>query len=154
VQVANSRVGVLLMAGGQGTRLGSTNPKGMYDIKLPSRKSLFRVQGERIRKLQELAKKVTGKEGHIAWYIMTSEHTMVPTRKYFKENNYFGLREENILMFEQGSLPCFDFDGRILLDEKHRISKAPDGNGAYIIMSHNVFMNNNNSKTPHTSSLL
>lgn len=128
-QIANNRVGVLLMAGGQGTRLGSTSPKGMFDIKLPSRKSLFQVQGERIRKLQELAKTVTGKEGNIVWYIMTSEHTKGPTRDYFKENAFFGLREENIIMFEQGSLPCFDFSGKILLDQKHRVSKAPDGNG-------------------------
>lgn len=101
----------------------------MYDIGLPSHKSLFRVQGERIRKLQDLAKDLTGKEGHVTWYIMTSEHTMQPTRSYFEENDFFGLRDENIVMFEQGSLPCFDFDGKILLDEKHHISKAPDGNG-------------------------
>lgn len=117
------------MAGGQGTRLGFAHPKGMYDIGLPSHKSLFRVQGERIRKLQELAKKQTGKNGSITWYIMTSEHTMQPTRAYFEEHSFFGLRDEDIVMFEQGSLPCFDFDGNILLDEKHRISKAPDGNG-------------------------
>lgn len=117
------------MAGGQGTRLGFAHPKGMYDIGLPSHKSLFRVQGERIRKLQDLAKNLTGKEGHVTWYIMTSEHTMEPTRAYFRENDFFGLRDENIVMFEQGSLPCFDFEGNILLDEKHRISKAPDGNG-------------------------
>lgn len=128
-QIAESHVGVLLMAGGQGTRLGFAHPKGMYDIGLPSHKTLFRVQGERIRKLQDLAKDLTGKEGHITWFIMTSEHTMQPTRAYFEENDFFGLRDENIVMFEQGSLPCFDFDGNILLDEKHRVSKAPDGNG-------------------------
>lgn len=128
-QIAQSRVGVLLMAGGQGTRLGFAHPKGMYNIGLPSHKSLFRVQGERIRKLQDLAKKSTGRDGHITWYIMTSEHTMIPTKKYFAENDFFGLREQDIMMFEQGSLPCYDFDGKILLDQKHHLSKAPDGNG-------------------------
>jgi UDP-N-acetylglucosamine/UDP-N-acetylgalactosamine diphosphorylase len=102
----------------------------MYDVGLPSGKSLFRVQAERIRKLQDLAsKKFPGQDGHITWYIMTSEHTMLPTKMYFKEHNYFGLREGNIQFFEQGSLPCFDFEGKILLDQKHRIAKAPDGNG-------------------------
>ncbi|CRL07311.1 CLUMA_CG020290, isoform A [Clunio marinus] len=128
-QISNNHVGVLLMAGGQGTRLGFAHPKGMYDISLPSHKSLFCVQAERIRKLQELAKARTGQEGRITWYIMTSEHTMQPTMNYFKDHDFFGLFEDDIVMFEQGSLPCFDFDGKILLDEKHRISKAPDGNG-------------------------
>lgn len=101
----------------------------MFNVGLPSGKSLFRVQAERIRKLESLAEELTGQIGHITWYIMTSEHTMLPTRAYFVENNFFGLREQNIVMFEQGSLPCFDFTGKILLDEKHKVSKAPDGNG-------------------------
>lgn len=128
-QIADGHVGVLLMAGGQGTRLGFDKPKGMYNIGLPSGKTLFRVQAERIKKLQELSKDLTGKEGKIVWYIMTSEATVIPTKEYFQENNFFGLQDSDIVFFEQGSLPCFDFEGRILLDEKHKVSKAPDGNG-------------------------
>jgi UDP-N-acetylglucosamine/UDP-N-acetylgalactosamine diphosphorylase len=60
---------------------------------------------------------------------MTSDATVIPTRDYFRENSFFGLDENDIVFFEQGSLPCFGFDGKILLDEKYRVSKAPDGNG-------------------------
>lgn len=128
-QVAAGHVGVLLMAGGQGTRLGFQHPKGMFNVGLPSQKSLFQIQAERIRSLQRLAKELTGTEGRITWYIMTSEHTMEPTLAYFKHNDFFGLHSGDVKLFKQGSLPCFAFDGKILLDDKHKVSRAPDGNG-------------------------
>lgn len=62
-------------------------------------------------------------------YILTSEATHNATIEYLSKHNYFGLKEKNVKAFKQGMLPCFTFDGKIILDEKHRISKAPDGNG-------------------------
>lgn len=62
-------------------------------------------------------------------YILTSEATHDTTVTYLSEHNYFGLKEKNVKAFKQGMLPCFTFDGKIILDAKHRISKAPDGNG-------------------------
>lgn len=112
-----------------GTRLGFDKPKGMFDVGLQSHKTLFRIQAERIQKLEKLAEDLTGKRGCIMWYIMTSEQTKQPTLEYLQAHNYFGLQENQVILFKQGSLPCFDYDGRIILDEKFRVSQSPDGNG-------------------------
>jgi len=128
--VAKGQIGVLLLAGGQGTRLGVNYPKGMYDVGLPSHKTLYQLQAERLLKLQELAAEHSGVSGgSVAWYIMASESTRQPTVDFFEENEYFGLNQNNLVFFEQGTLPCFNFDGKIIMQTPSSLAHAPDGNG-------------------------
>lgn len=128
--ISNNEVGVLLMAGGQGTRLGSNDPKGCYNIDLPSKKSLFQIQAEKILKIQQLAGTKYGKDCLIQWYIMTSKPTRQATEEFFKNHKYFGLTPQQITFFNQGTLPCFTLDGsKILMEDTDKICESPDGNG-------------------------
>lgn len=107
--IARGQVGVLLMAGGQGTRLGSSAPKGCYDIGLPSHKSLFQYQAERIARLQTVAAQHARKPAGsvvVPWYVMTSGPTRRETEAFFKEQDYFGLDPSNVIFFEQGMSIC------------------------------------------------
>lgn len=120
--VAKGQVAVVLMAGGQGTRLGSSAPKGCFNIGLPSQKSLFQIQAERIWKVQQLAEKKSRKKNIvIPWYVMTSGPTRQPTERFFQEHDYFGLCKDDVLIFEQGVLPCISNEGKILLDSKDKV---------------------------------
>eukprot|EP01118_Nematostelium_gracile_P017331 TRINITY_DN7369_c0_g1_i1.p1 TRINITY_DN7369_c0_g1~~TRINITY_DN7369_c0_g1_i1.p1 ORF type:complete len:292 (+),score=82.16 TRINITY_DN7369_c0_g1_i1:9-884(+) len=129
-KIYQGKLATLLLAGGQGTRLGTTYPKGMYDVGLPSKKSLFQIQAERLIRVQNNVVKRFGKiEKAIPWYIMTSDATKEPTKNFFHDNNYFGLDPKQIFFFEQEMLPCIYPDGKIIMETKTKVSRAPNGNG-------------------------
>ena len=121
--IARNEVCVLLLSGGQGTRLGSDKPKALFDIGLPSKKSLLQIQAEKIKKLESLA------GGVIPWYIMTSESTDHHIRDALQASQSYGLDPEQIRVFTQGTFPCLSDEGDILLEDYNTIARSPDGNG-------------------------
>jgi len=128
--MAKQKVAFLIMGGGQGTRLGFDKAKGMYDILLPSRKSIFQLQAERLLKLHRLIKlKYPESDVRIPLYLMTSPLNHSETQQFFIDNQYFGLAKEDVFFFEQGTLPCFTPDGKVIMENKFTVSQAPDGNG-------------------------
>ncbi|KAJ8509688.1 hypothetical protein OPV22_000122 [Ensete ventricosum] len=128
--ISEGKLAVVLLSGGQGTRLGSSDPKGCFNIGLPSGKSLFQLQAERILCIQKLAAQ-SNDTGFmpIHWYIMTSPFTDEATRKFFESHKYFGLESDQVTFFQQGTLPCVSVDGRFIMETPYKVSRAPDGNG-------------------------
>ncbi|KAL2935965.1 UDP-N-acetylglucosamine diphosphorylase 2 [Bienertia sinuspersici] len=131
--IHDGKLAVLLLSGGQGTRLGSSDPKGCFNIGLPSGKSLFQLQAERIMCVQRLAaqfmSEVSASVVRIHWYIMTSPFTDETTRKFFEYHKYFGLEADQVTFFQQGTIPCISKDGRYIMETPYKVARAPDGNG-------------------------
>ncbi|KAJ1562973.1 UDP-N-acetylglucosamine pyrophosphorylase [Cladochytrium tenue] len=131
--IAAGKVAVLLLAGGQGTRLGSSAPKGCYDIGLPSGKSLFQMQAERIGKVVRLAASAAGVDAsskvRLPWYVMTSGPTRAATEAFFEAHGFWGLPREDVVFFDQGVLPAFDAAGKFVMETRASLALAPDGNG-------------------------
>ena len=120
--IKEGKLAAVTMAGGQGTRLGHSGPKGTFDIGLESHKSLFEL-------LCDSLKEESSKYGvEIPWFIMTSNQNNKETIEFFKKNKYFGY-EKNIYFFIQGELPMVDTEGKILLGEDGLIKLAADGHG-------------------------
>ncbi|XP_011031846.1 PREDICTED: UDP-N-acetylglucosamine diphosphorylase 2-like [Populus euphratica] len=131
--ISDGKLAVVLLSGGQGTRLGSSDPKGCFNIGLPSGKSLFQLQAERILCVQRLAAQASsegsGSSVSIHWYIMTSPFTHDSTRLFLENHKYFGLEVDQVTFFQQGTIPCVSKDGRFVMETPFRVAKAPDGNG-------------------------
>ncbi|MBQ7658709.1 MAG: UDPGP type 1 family protein [Butyrivibrio sp.] len=120
------KVAACLLAGGMGTRLGSDNPKGMYDIGLT--KPVFIFQ-RIIENLLDTVKQADG--AYIRLFIMTSEKNNDATINFLKEHNYFGYPEEKITFFKQDMAPASDYNGKVYMEGKGRISTSPNGNAGW-----------------------
>ena len=121
--IKQGKYSVVTMAGGQGTRLGHSGPKGTFMLGLNPDKSIFQILAESLLQNNE-------KYGvTIPWYIMTSRENNDQTEKFFKDNNYFGYDPKAITFFKQGELPMCSEEGKLLIDETGAIKEAADGHG-------------------------
>lgn len=124
--ISRGKVAAFVVAGGQGTRLGFDGPKGNFPISPVKNKTLFQIFAETI---SAVSKKY---QTSCPWYIMTSPMNYAETMEIFRENDYYGLGKENVFIFQQGTLPNFSRDGKILLADKDTIACSPDGHGGSI----------------------
>jgi len=121
--VAKGKIAALVVAGGQGTRLGVESPKGCLEATPVASKPLFQVFAEQILAVSKRAGPA------IPWYVMTSEANDVATRAYFRQHDFFGLGADNVFFFLQGSMPAFGLDGKLLLADAGTVACSPNGHG-------------------------
>lgn len=121
--LADGKVAAFTVAGGQGSRLGFDGPKGAVPVTPVGDRTLF----ELFAAMVVAASRRYG--APIPWYVMTSPANHEATHAFLAGHGFFGLPEDRVRLFPQAMLPAFDFDGRALLAEKHRIALAPDGHG-------------------------
>ena len=119
----SGRCGVVLVAGGQGSRLGFKGPKGCYPIAPLSGKTLFQLHAEKLRRLGEIHGTTP------ALYVMASPENDLATREFFAAHDCFGLDAEAVHIFPQDVNPALTPDGRLLLAAKDKLALSPNGNG-------------------------
>jgi UDP-N-acetylglucosamine/UDP-N-acetylgalactosamine diphosphorylase len=125
--LAEGRVAMMVVAGGQATRLGYAGPKGDFPLGPVTGRTLFAQQAQKIRALR----RHFGQP--IPWYVMTSEATDSATRRAFEAAGYFDLPEGDVFFLRQGMVPGFDFQGKLLLERPDRVFENPNGHGGSLI---------------------
>ena len=121
--IKSGKVGVITLAGGQGSRLGLSAPKGTLCLETNPPKSLFEILCDYLKKY---AFKYKVK---ITWYIMTSTNNYFDTINFFEQNNFFGYDRNNIIFFTQDNMPIIDLNGKLVLSEIFKVNIASNGNG-------------------------
>ena len=123
--IRGGKVGAVLLAGGQGSRLGFDHPKGMFNIGVERELYIFECL---INNLLEVTRQA---DAWIPLFIMTSVDNNKETQEFFEQHNYFGYSSENVWFFIQEQLPTVDTDGKLMLSGNGTISTAPNGNGGW-----------------------
>jgi UDP-N-acetylglucosamine/UDP-N-acetylgalactosamine diphosphorylase len=121
--IAAGKAAALMVAGGQGTRLGYDGPKGCLEATPVAHKPLFRLFAEKILAASKRSRVL------IPWYILTSPATDTATRAHFRQNDFWGFSPKDVIFVMQGVMPAFSTDGRVLLADKGHLALAPDGHG-------------------------
>lgn len=126
------KVGAVLLAGGMGTRLGSDNPKGMYNVGLTKELYIFECL------INNLLEVVHRADRWIPLFIMTSDKNHEATVGFLKEHDFFGYRAEEVHFFMQEMAAATDYNGKIYLEEKGKLSTSPNGNGGWFVSMKNA----------------
>lgn len=123
--IRNGKVGAVLLAGGQGSRLGFEKPKGMFNIGVSRELYIFECL------INNLLKVVREADAWIPLFIMTSVQNNNDTIDFLEKHNYFGYDKNHVFFFIQEQLPTVDTNGKLMLAEKGKVSAAPNGNGGW-----------------------
>lgn len=124
-KIKQGKLGLVLLAGGEGTRLGFKGPKGTLNVGVKKELYLFELL------IKQALKIVYESNSYIPFYIMTSPSNYKPTIDFFKEHNYFGYDSSCIHFFVQESNPVVDLDEKILLQSPNHLVFSPNGNGGW-----------------------
>lgn len=124
-EIKKGRAAAVLLAGGMGTRLGSDNPKGMFDIGITRPVYIFQ------RIIENLLDVVNAGKTWIHLFVMTSDKNHEVTVQFFEEKHYFGYKKEFIHFFKQEMVPASDYEGKVYMEERGKISTSPNGNGGW-----------------------
>ncbi|MDO4198382.1 MAG: UDPGP type 1 family protein [Erysipelotrichaceae bacterium] len=123
--IQEGKVGCVLLAGGQGTRLGYDHSKGMFNVGVTKTLYIFE---QLINNLTD----VTDEAGaYVPFYIMCSDKNYGEITEFFKEHDYFGYPKDYIDFFVQDMAPSCDYNGKIYMEGKNKLSLSPNGNGGW-----------------------
>ena len=125
--IRSGKVGAVLLAGGMGTRLGSDNPKGMYNVGITHELYIFECL------VNNLLDVVHQADTWIHLFVMTSDKNNEATISFMEEHAYFGYNPKYVHFFKQEMAAATDYNGKIYLEEKGKLSTSPNGNGGWFI---------------------